>query len=92
MALVEVAPKQNLIAYRAWMTMDEYLEIICQVLGVKAFNKQLPADAKWEAIPDELVEELSDNSKYFEEFGYEGRDDPSLVHPKDVSSDSTTSE
>jgi hypothetical protein len=87
-ALVEVAPGKNLIAYRAWMTMDEYLDIIRQVTGVKAINKQLPADTHWEAIPEELREEMTDNAKYFEEFGYEGRDDPSLVHPKDVSSES----
>ncbi len=85
-ALVEAAPETNLIAYRAWMTMDEYVETICQVLGIKAFNKQLPVDAVWEGLPEELVLELSDNGKYFAEFGYEGRDDPSLVHPKNVSS------
>jgi hypothetical protein len=84
-ALLEVAPGKNLIAYRAWMTMGEYLEIIGQVKGVKVISKQMPPDASWEALPEELVDEVTDNAKYIEEFGYEGRDDPTLVHPKDVS-------
>ncbi|KAJ9614548.1 hypothetical protein H2200_002685 [Cladophialophora chaetospira] len=86
-ALVEAAPEKNLIAYRAWQTMDEFLDIIRQVKGVKAVNKQLPSGTEWEAVPEELREELSENASYFEEFGYEGRDDPSLVHPKDLGVD-----
>ena len=88
-ALVETAPGKNLIAYRAWQTMDEYIDIVSQVKGVKAVNKQMPPDAIWESVPEELREELGENAKYFEEFGYEGRDDPTVLHPKDVSPDST---
>ncbi|ETI20300.1 hypothetical protein G647_08334 [Cladophialophora carrionii CBS 160.54] len=86
-ALVEVAPGKNLIAYRAWMTLDEYLDIIRRVTGVKAVSKQVPLDASSGSIPEELVAELTDNANYFEEFGYEGRDDPTLVHPKDLGVD-----
>ncbi|EXJ54606.1 hypothetical protein A1O7_09947 [Cladophialophora yegresii CBS 114405] len=84
-ALVEAAPGKNLIAYRAWMTMDEYLQIVCAVKGVKAVNQNVPLDASSGSLPEELVAELADNAGYFEEFGYEGRDDPTLVHPRDVS-------
>jgi hypothetical protein len=69
------------------MTMDEYLEIIVRVKGVKAQNKMLPPGAGMAGVPEDLLEEMSDNANYFAEFGYEGRDDPSLVHPKDVSLD-----
>ena len=84
-ALVEDSPGKNLIAYRSWMTMDEYLEIIVKALGVKARNLRLPAGEGMAGLPEDLVQEILDNGNYFAEFGYEGKDDPSLVHPKDVS-------
>lgn len=85
-ALLEVPPGKNLIAYRAWMTMAEYVESISRVKGVKAITKSLAPDAPMDMIPEELREELIENMLYFHEFGYEGRNDPSVVHPKDVSS------
>ena len=85
-ALVSVEPGKNLIAYRSWMSLDEYLEIIGRVKGVKMKNVLPPPDAEVDTgMPAELAEEMSDNAKYFEEFGYEARDDPSVLHPKDVS-------
>lgn len=37
-----------------------------------------------DAIPNGIGEELADMLQYIEEFGYDGRD-PTVVHPKDVS-------
>lgn len=84
-ALVEDQAGKNLIAYREWKTLDEYVEIIKEVSGVNTKTATLPAGVEWDAMPEELRQEMSDNSNYFLEFGYEGRDDPSLSHPKDVS-------
>ncbi len=36
-------------------------------------------------LSGELKEELEDNWAYWNEFGYEGRGDPTVIHPKDVS-------
>lgn len=86
-ALVEDKAGKNLIAYREWMTLAEYVEIIKKVSGVNTKTAPRPAGATWDDLPEELRQEMSDNSNYFSDFGYEGRDDPSLSHPKDVSVD-----
>ncbi|OQU98278.1 hypothetical protein CLAIMM_04087 [Cladophialophora immunda] len=78
---------KNLIAYRAWMSMDEYIAILSQTLGVKTKTRVLSpegASSVLSTLPEDLLEELVENANYFAEFGYEGRDDPSLVHPKDL--------
>ena len=67
------------------MTLDEYINPISQVKGVKATKINLPPEAGKGVLPDDLILELSDNAKYLAEFGYDARDDPSVLHPKDVS-------
>ncbi|GFG15012.1 hypothetical protein IFM5058_07238 [Aspergillus udagawae] len=37
-------------------------------------------------IPTELKAEHEDNMAYWNEFGYEGRDDPTVIHPRDLNS------
>jgi hypothetical protein len=83
-ALLEAAPGKNLIAYRSWMTMDEYVEIIARVKGIKVINRPPAPGVSFEGMASELLQELTENMQYFVEFGYEGKDDPTLVHPKDV--------
>jgi hypothetical protein len=46
----------------------------------------LPKGQSHIPVPPELGLELDDNWAYCNEFGYEGRDDPTIIHPKDVSS------
>ncbi|EXJ69481.1 uncharacterized protein A1O5_07517 [Cladophialophora psammophila CBS 110553] len=83
--VVSPSAGKNLIAYRAWMPMDEFVAIVSQTLGVKAGIKAMsPGGGAWGDIPEDLREELTDNASYFADFGYEGRDDPSPVHPKDL--------
>ncbi|KIW74229.1 hypothetical protein Z517_12169 [Fonsecaea pedrosoi CBS 271.37] len=78
---------KNLIAYREWMSMDEFVALLSRTLGVKMRTKILTMDEVaagtgiWGSLPEDLLLELSDNTNYFVEFGYEGRDDPSVVHP-----------
>lgn len=84
-ALLESPPGRNLIAYRAWLTLDEFIEIWSRVLNIKAKVISLPYDTVMEGVPEELDLELTEMAQYSAEFGYEARDDPSVVHPKDVS-------
>ncbi|KIX05561.1 uncharacterized protein Z518_06433 [Rhinocladiella mackenziei CBS 650.93] len=83
-ALLATEPGKNLIAYREWMTLDEFYHVWSETLGVRAKTVALPADDPWEAVPEELREELSDTMLYAVEFGYEARDDSSVIHPKDL--------
>ncbi|EGU78457.1 hypothetical protein FOXB_11033, partial [Fusarium oxysporum f. sp. conglutinans Fo5176] len=38
------------------------------------------------SVPTELKAELEDNMAYWNEFGYKGRDDPTVIHPRDLKS------
>ncbi|KAK5052740.1 hypothetical protein LTR84_002606 [Exophiala bonariae] len=83
-ALLACPPGKNLIAYRAWLTMDEFLGIWSKALNVKAKAVHLPYDTVTEGLPEELDREFTEMAQYSAEFGYEGREDPSVVHPKDL--------
>ncbi|KAL4959676.1 NmrA/HSCARG family protein [Aspergillus stella-maris] len=80
-ALVLSPPGKNLIAYREWITPNEFAEIWSRTLGVAGNWLKLPDGQTISGIPEDLENELSDNFAYFNEFGYEGRDDPTLIHP-----------
>lgn len=80
----------NLVAYREWMSLEELAQTWSRTLGVPARNVTIPFDKDWEIVEDELKEELDETMRYMTEFGYEGRDDPSVVHPRDVSTYPTT--
>lgn len=84
-ALLESPPGKNLIAYRAWLTLDEFLVIWSRTLNIKAKAVKLPYDLPLEGIPPEIDDEMAQMAAWCEEFGYEARDDPSVIHPKDVS-------
>ncbi|RFU30251.1 hypothetical protein B7463_g6106, partial [Scytalidium lignicola] len=83
-ALVAEKPGKNLIAYRQWMTMKEFADLFTRVIGRPAEYVELPAGLSVIPIPEELKDELNDNWAYWNEFGYEGRDDPTVIHPKDL--------
>lgn len=83
-ALILSSPGQHLIAYREWITLNEFFAIWSRVLGVPAEVVTLPEGESIPGVPDELKQELIDNWAYFNEFGYEGRDDSSLIHPRQV--------
>ncbi|PLB47401.1 putative hscarg dehydrogenase [Aspergillus steynii IBT 23096] len=83
-ALALSPPGKNLIAYREWMTLNELSAIWGRVLGVSAEVVTLPEGESIPGVPDELKDELLDNWAYFNEFGYEGRGDPTVIHPRQV--------
>jgi hypothetical protein len=78
---------RNLIAYRGWLSHNEIAAAFTKATGIEAttvkFDGTFPPDTS-----DELIGEMADCFGYFDEFGYEGRDDPTVVHPRDVSYDS----
>lgn len=83
--IVDEAPGKNLIAYREWATLREMVQAFEKASGVKSEVVEVPVDAPNEHLPLELKIELDEGYSYWEEFGYEARDDPTVIHPKDVS-------
>ena len=88
-ALITQEPAgRNLIAYRGWLSHNEIAAAFTKATGIEAttakFDGNFPPD-----VSDELIGEMADCFGYFDEFGYEGRDDPTVVHPGDVSCDSS---
>ncbi|KAL2859415.1 hypothetical protein BJX68DRAFT_226229 [Aspergillus pseudodeflectus] len=84
-ALVQEAPGKNVIGYREWSSLREVAEAFTQATGVKAECIMLKKGESNVPLPPDLAQELEDNWAYCNEFGYEGRDDPTIIHPKDVS-------
>jgi len=82
--LIESAPGKNLIAYREWMTLEEMVKVFTEATGLPARYVTLGPGEPDIPLPEGLKEELDDNWAYFNECGYEARDDPSLIHPKQV--------
>ncbi|KAK1141155.1 hypothetical protein N8T08_009322 [Aspergillus melleus] len=83
-ALILSAPGKHLIAYRGWITLNEFFDIWSRVLGVPAKVVTLPDGESVPGVPEDLKQELIDNWAYFNDCGYEGRDDPSVIHPRQL--------
>ena len=83
-ALLNSAPGKKLIAYREWMTLEEFVHIFSEVTSLPARYVTLPAGQPDIPLPEGLKEELDDNWAMFNEFGYEIRDDPDVIHPNQV--------
>ncbi|KAJ5758020.1 uncharacterized protein N7511_006714 [Penicillium nucicola] len=83
-ALVQEGAGKNVIGHRAWCTLRELSEAFSQASGTGAECVMLHKGQSHVPVPPELSIELDDNWAYCNEFGYEGRDDPTIIHPKDV--------
>ncbi|KAM0432305.1 hypothetical protein ACHAPT_004845 [Fusarium lateritium] len=83
-ALLQQPAGVNLIGYRAWITPREVAAALTKVTGLKAEVVTLPKGHFPPDLDADLKLELEDNFAYFNEFGYEGRDDPTLAHPRDL--------
>jgi hypothetical protein len=46
---------------------------------------QLPLGELWFPCPPDLKQEFEEHFAFANEFGYEGRNDVGIIHPKDVS-------
>jgi hypothetical protein len=77
---------KNIIGYREWSSLRELSKAFSQATGAETECIRLATGQSNIPLPSELRLELDDNWAYCNEFGYEGRDDPTIIHPKDVSS------
>jgi hypothetical protein len=82
--IIQEPAGHNLIGYREWLTLKEIAESFTKATGIKAVAVKSDGTFPPE-FSEELVDEMRDCFGYFNEFGYEGRDDQTLVHPRDVS-------
>ena len=89
--LVKEPAGKNLIAYRDWLTSREIANLLGEATGLKAEAVQAPIGDFWFPCPPVLQQEFCDHFSWCNEFGFEGHNDPSLIHPKDVSAASLIS-
>ncbi|KAJ4992423.1 NmrA-like family protein [Stagonosporopsis vannaccii] len=83
-ALLEAAPGKNLIAYREWMTLEEMASVFTEATGLAAKFENVEDSEANLPLPDDLKTELRDNWKYFNECGYEARENPDIIHPSQL--------
>ncbi|KAL6789675.1 hypothetical protein J3E68DRAFT_443472 [Trichoderma sp. SZMC 28012] len=83
-ALVQEEPGKNLIAYREWATLREMVGAFQSASKTKSEVVVVPRDEANEFLPPDLKLEIDEGFLYFEEFGYESRDDPTVVHPSQL--------
>ncbi|KAH7376637.1 hypothetical protein B0T11DRAFT_314911 [Plectosphaerella cucumerina] len=84
--IVTEAAGKNLIAYRAWLTVKEIAESFSRATGMKAEAVTLPKGHFPPEMPEEMRLELGDNFACINEFGYEARNDPTVIHPQQLQS------
>ncbi|CAG9949453.1 unnamed protein product [Clonostachys rosea f. rosea IK726] len=85
-ALVNAPAGKNIIGYREWLTMQELALSFTKATGLRAESVTLPPGEFHLPLPDELKLELGENFAYWNEFGYEARNDPTIIHPRDLES------
>lgn len=83
--LVLESAGKNLIGYREWLTPRELALSFTKATGKEAEAVTLPKGTFPPSVSVELKVSLEDNVAYWNEFGYEGRADPTVIHPRDVS-------
>ncbi|EKJ70800.1 hypothetical protein NXS19_004076 [Fusarium pseudograminearum] len=83
--ITQEAAGHNLIGYREWLTHKEIAVSFIKATGIEAVTVE--SDGTFPSgFSEELVGEMTDCFGYFNEFGFEGRDDLTLVHPRDLKS------
>ncbi|KAM0332204.1 hypothetical protein ACHAQA_002479 [Verticillium albo-atrum] len=83
-ALINEPAGKNVIGYRAWLTVQELAQTFTNATGLKAESVTLSNEEAFQYFPDELKVSAGEGFSYYNEFGYEGRDDPTIVHPRDL--------
>ncbi|KAH7003211.1 hypothetical protein EDB82DRAFT_564295 [Fusarium venenatum] len=83
--IIQEPAGHNLIGYREWLTSKEIAESFTKATGIE--SAAVKSDGTFPpGFSEEFVGEMKDCFGYFNEFGYEGRDDPTIVHPRDLKS------
>ncbi|KAH7271895.1 hypothetical protein B0J15DRAFT_577103 [Fusarium solani] len=85
-ALINEAPGKSVMGWREWLTLREVVDTFNEVTGYKAKTVQLPMGQFAFDCPPDLQPELLENWAFANEYGLEGRNDPDIVHPKDLDS------
>ena len=84
-ALILESAGKNLIGYREWLTPREIVLSFTKATGMNAEAVILPKGTFPPSVLVELKGSIEENMAYWNEFGYEGRDDPTIIHPREVS-------
>ena len=82
--ILDVPAGKNLYAYRKLMSIEDFLQLWGKINGVPVRYREIGFDEMVE-VGGILGREGAESFAYNADFGYEGRDDPTVVHPKDVS-------
>jgi len=83
-ALIDSAPGKHLIAYREWMTLPELVAAFTAATGLPAEYVALPVGEPKGLLPSDLQQVVDDMWGFFNEFGYEAREDSTVIHPSQV--------
>jgi len=86
-ALIDSAPGKHLIAYREWMTLPELVAAFTTATGLPAEYVALPVGEPKGLLPSDLQQVVDDMWGLFNEFGYEAREDSTVIHPSQVCED-----
>jgi hypothetical protein len=84
-AILEAPHVRTLIAYREWMTLEDFVKTWARVLNEKAQTIVWSYQEMVDVIGPEFGPEFAEAMAYAAEFGFEARDDPTLAHPREVS-------
>lgn len=82
--ILDVPAGKNLYAYRALITISEFLEIWGRINSVPVRFREISFD-EMVIRSGPLGIEGAETFAYKEDFGYEAWDDPTVVHPEHVS-------
>ena len=82
--ILDVPAGKNLYAYRKLLSIEDFLKLWGKFNRVAVRFREISFDEMVEAA-GMLGREGAEAFAYATDFGYEGRDDPTVIHPKDVS-------
>jgi hypothetical protein len=82
--ILDVPAGKNLYAYRKLMSIEDFLKVWGKINGVPVRFREISFEKMVQAA-GMLGREGAESFAYNAEFGYEGRGDPTVVHPKYVS-------
>ena len=85
--ILDVPAGKNLYAYRKLMSIEDFLQLWGKTNGVPVRFREIGFDEMVEAAGI-LGREGAEAFAYNADFGYEGRDDPTVVHQEHVSPNS----
>ncbi|KAK0122070.1 hypothetical protein ONS95_010334 [Cadophora gregata] len=83
-ALSQVSPGKNLLAFGELMTWSEYVALWTRTTGYPATFEKSTVAVLDKLAPGGYGEEIGEMYAYMQDFGYWGKDDASVIFPKDL--------